>query len=293
MVFRLPLGVALALAGLALPAYGQGSLEWKFKEGDKFYVESLTKTTQSLEMKGKKTEYNSEQSMVLSFKVLRVDRNGAVLEETIEGVRVRTDDPTSSLAGRTANVLKGAAFRVTVTPAGKVTGFDGYVDWLKKIAAGSEAEATKLRFTLPESLFKEELATIFTVLPDGSASVGAKWQRPIDLPDSFRGDVSGVAEYTYKGKGDKGEEISVTAALKYTEPAKQEDRPVKLSNVKKDDMTGTVVFDAAAGRLVREDLSQREQGTVTVVLSEQQKATYNYKQKTDRTLRLLTTNPLQ
>src|SRR5262249_2915124 len=41
------LGVLLLLGGLAVPAYGQVKLEWKFKEGDTFWVESTSKTRQT------------------------------------------------------------------------------------------------------------------------------------------------------------------------------------------------------------------------------------------------------
>jgi hypothetical protein len=288
----------LALAGAALPAYGQGGLEWKFKEGDKFYIESATRTSQTLELKAqnKKSEYTTEQTTVLGFKVLKQDRDSAVLEETIEAVRVKTDDPTNSTAGRNASLLKGATFKVTVTPAGKVARFEGYVEWLKKTSRGNDAVARTLRDHLPEELFKEELATIFSFLPERAVSAGATWKRPITLPDQIRGDITGEAEYTYKGKTDTGEQITFTAALKHSEPPKEPkeaERPVRLNDVKIDDMTGTIYFDAAAGRLIRQEINLREQGSVSFTGADTKKLTFTFKQQTTRNIKLLDKNPLQ
>ena len=40
--------VLLVLAGLALPVQAQTTLEWKFKEGDKFYAEVVTTIKQKI-----------------------------------------------------------------------------------------------------------------------------------------------------------------------------------------------------------------------------------------------------
>ena len=50
------MALALTLAGIALPAYGQVPLEWKFKQGDRFYVDTVTHLRQQMKVLGQSFE---------------------------------------------------------------------------------------------------------------------------------------------------------------------------------------------------------------------------------------------
>ncbi len=291
MLQRYPFGVFLALAALAPPAHAQTSPEWKFKKGAKFFVEVTTTNAQTLEPGGtaKPTTSNTSVTTVSSFEVVDAGADGAQLRQKVEGVSVKADDPTGPSAARAAGVLKGAQFTLTVSPAGRVAKFDGYNDFVRRLTGGNDAAEKQVRAAYPEEAFKEELATIFGVLPDKPAAPGATWKRTESLPLGPLGVLSGEATYTYRGKGDGGEQIDVTRVLTYAAP--KEEGNLKLRDVKVREAKGTALFDAANGRLVKEELTVKLEGAVVLKESATATTTINVKQTTTRTFRVLEKNP--
>ncbi|HJT78548.1 MAG TPA: hypothetical protein VJ739_15190, partial [Gemmataceae bacterium] len=87
MLSRCGIGAALVLAALAGPAPAQVTLQWKFKEGDKFYLESVSILKQSMKTLNKELKQDIEQTTLFSFTVQKKDSdNNAVLQATIESV---------------------------------------------------------------------------------------------------------------------------------------------------------------------------------------------------------------
>src|SRR5947209_5421020 len=83
--------VALLLfGGLSVPAYGQVKMEWKFNEGDKFYVEDVTTMKQKIEFQGKGFDQTLKTTMVTSYTVKKKTTDGVVLQQKIEGVDVKS-----------------------------------------------------------------------------------------------------------------------------------------------------------------------------------------------------------
>jgi hypothetical protein len=287
------LGAALVVAGVALPARGQGALEWKFKEGEKFYVEVVTQNKQSVEIAGKKTPSDSTITTVYGFEVVKQGPEGTVLKQTIEGVRVKSDDPTAAVAARGANQAKGVAFQVTLAPSGKLLKFEGYADLIRKIGGSGEAGEKAARTLIPEEALKEELARIFGFLPDKPVSSGATWSRDELSSLGPGGTLTGKVEYTFKGKAEGGESITFTRSLAYA-PPKEAAGGVKLTKAeaKVDQAGGSVVFDAAAGRLVRQESSLHLKGNFTIDDGTRVTATA-VDQTTTQTIRLLDKNPLE
>ena len=285
-------GAALAVTALALPAHGQ-ALAWKLKKGEKFFVEATTKSTQTIDNgTGKPKDVNNTVTTVSGFEVLDQSPEKTVLRQTIEGARVTSDDTTGPGAARAANALKGAQFTVTLGPSGKVTKLDGYPEIMRKLGGGNSLAERVLRNSIPAEAIQEELSTIFGFLPDGAAAAGATWRRAESLPLGPLGTLGGEAVYTYKGKGDGGDEIVLRRTLAYAPPKEGEAAPtLKLNDVKVGEATGRIVFDAANGRLVRQDLNVSLQGTVRMTLPDKKTADVKIQQKTTRTIRLLDRNP--
>lgn len=291
MITQRVLGLALVLAAFALPAHGQSGLEWRFKKGAKFFVETATTNAQVLGSAGnKQTNHNSTVTSVSSFEVLDLGSGGAVLRQRVEGVAVKTDDATAPGAARAAGALRGMQFRFTLSPTGKISGFEGYAEFLKKLAGGNEAAEQALRTAYPEASFVEELTAIFGFLPDQSPAMGATWKRKEGMTLGPLGRLSGETEYTYRGKGESGEQIGMARTLAYEAP--KEAGNLKISNVKVQEARGNVVFDPGAGRLVRQDLTVKLQGTVTITDTGMKSTVVNVQQTTTRSIRLLDKNPL-
>src|SRR5262245_21087403 len=73
--------VTLAFCG---PAFGQASLQWKFKEGDTFYLEEKIVSKTTTDVLGMKNTEEQTQIRISSFVVKSRTRDGVVLEQRIE-----------------------------------------------------------------------------------------------------------------------------------------------------------------------------------------------------------------
>src|SRR5262249_36615879 len=163
-----------------LPAGAQTGLAWKFKEGDKFSIEAVTETKQSITVGDKPAVSSTSTFTTLSnFVVKKADEGSYTLEQTIDNGQVKSSKPDATpvaLASRFANQLKGAKFVFTINSAGKITspGLEGYADLVKKLGGDNEKNEKTIRALYPEDTFKEELNNIFGFLPEkGSAETGA------------------------------------------------------------------------------------------------------------------------
>jgi len=118
MSLRGTLGAGLLLLGLVLPAPARAALEWKFKEGDKFYVEAVTETKQTITIDEKKTTSASTFTTVNSFVVKKADAGSYTLEQTVEGVKVKSDkdDTAAGVAALVAFVLVELRSRHPLVP---------------------------------------------------------------------------------------------------------------------------------------------------------------------------------
>lgn len=321
--------VAVVLAGLAVrPAGAQESLVWKLGEGDAFTLESVTRTTQDITMKEDGKDVTTKEVSTITtrsnFRVIKKDGDRVTLEQKIESVKVEPEsDPTQNIAGRFANLLKGLTLTVSLGPTGRDLTVSGYTNWLKSISAGDEAIQRQLRSQmLPEENLKEELAQVFSILPDKPVGPGATWTRKEKFQMGPRGTIEGTVTYRYEGRTDKGDRITANRALTY-EPFKEDkpaDKPVEkpeeksggkpgtkpgtkpadkpaspppppapvfsMDQVKMGPAGGEYLFDAARGRLVEGTLTSSLEGTVTVTTADKKNAIVEVKQSTRRTLKV-------
>src|SRR5436190_23079821 len=91
------LGAILALATFVLPAHAQVQMEWKLKEGDKFFLETVSMLKQQMRTQGKEMKQDLELTTVFALTVEKKNPdNTAVLEQKIEAVT------SKNAAGQTA-----------------------------------------------------------------------------------------------------------------------------------------------------------------------------------------------
>src|SRR5881628_1560777 len=102
----------LALAGLGMPAYGQTTLEWKFKQGDKYYVEEISTVKQIISVLGKDINQSTKSTNLTSYTVKNVDADGATLEMKFESIKAKTegDQPGGDFMEKIQEKMKGATF---------------------------------------------------------------------------------------------------------------------------------------------------------------------------------------
>src|SRR5262245_24142176 len=112
MVRRYGWVVLVLAAGLTGPVQGQTKLEWKFTQGDKFYLENVTTLKQNIEVMGMKLPaMDSVTTTVSSFKVLKSAPDEVVLEQKIESVKSKGGQPGQA---EVQEKMVGSTFNVTL-----------------------------------------------------------------------------------------------------------------------------------------------------------------------------------
>jgi hypothetical protein len=259
-------GVFVLLAAGTAQAADTVKLEWKFKEGDKFYVETVTETTQTIGSMGKQRDVKKTVTAVSSYRVLKKSKDGLVMELKFESMKVKGNDPLGALAGKFSEGLKEIDFKVTVDAKGKVTKFEGFDEYLKKIVGDNEAALKMARTLKLDVTMKEGIDMVFGFVPDKPVGKGDKWKRQAMLTFGALGGFKVESHYVYQGKLKEGEEIAFTSTLTYEVPEASDDLPIKIKkgNFKTKEGKGTLIFDSAAGRLVRMEKAVNFKGSVTV-----------------------------
>src|SRR5262245_21652943 len=118
--------VVILVVSAVAPAYAQEvKLQWKFKEGDTFWVEEVSSTKTTVSVAGTPLVKSEEKTTSLtSFTVKKVAGDSVVVEMKKEDVVARSDSPLGEMTAKIAEKIKGATFTVTLTPSGKVTKFE-------------------------------------------------------------------------------------------------------------------------------------------------------------------------
>src|SRR5262245_8361942 len=110
---RLWIGVWLVLWGTAGPAFAGIKVQWKFKEGDRFYLEEKTVRKQTTKFMGSDIDKQDMSFMRLTrFTVLKKTTTALVLEQKIEKLRV--DQSNNQKSSRLLRDLEGATFKITL-----------------------------------------------------------------------------------------------------------------------------------------------------------------------------------
>lgn len=269
--------IAAVLAALVLTAtvFAQDAkLEWKFKEGDTFYLQTTSTLKQDMKTLGKSLLQNLEQTTVYSLKVQAVEANkNVVLEQKVESIKVENKTGGAPPTDEKFNQqLVGVSFKVTLGPAGDVLKFEGYEELVKKIAGDDAAAQKVVKATLSEENLKRAASDLFSFLPDKALKM---WDRRSDINLGPLGSFDAKKSYTMEGKqtveGKSVDRIAFTAEAKYSGPTKMEGSPfpfqVTKGDLKAEDYKGTLLFDPEAGRLVSLEESMKITGNVTISVS--------------------------
>jgi hypothetical protein len=282
MLSRCSIGAVLALALAAVPAPAQQvQLEWKFKSGDKFYLETVNSFKQSMKTLGREVRQDLDLTFLFSVTVDKVnpDDKSAVLVQKVESIEAKnTGSPTGGIPAEDKfnQKVKGATFRVTVTPRGEVTKFEGYDDLVKQLAGDDPATRKTVQAVLSEDYLRHAAADVFGPLP-GPVEPNATWgaDKKVEVPLGPLGTFTTSRTYTFDGKatvdGKSVAKITFKGTASYSPPKSGEGGPfpfqVTKGDLKIDELHGTILFDDAAGRLVQSDATMHVKGTLTAVVS--------------------------
>ncbi len=164
---------------LLLPnlAAAQTSLVWKFKPGDVFVYETVSKIDERAVSKGQTLKQEIHSTWVYRFEVTKASPEAATLHATFENVIVQHMAGTSKADDKLIERAKGAMLTLTVSPRGEIAAMDGYDRLIDKIADKREAIAKVFRQRFPEAAVKRWLQEVLVVLPKDSVAAGSRWQR--------------------------------------------------------------------------------------------------------------------
>jgi hypothetical protein len=261
---------AVVLSALAGRASAQVQLEWKFKAGDKFYLEQRVVTESSTTIFGMKQAEKQNQQIILSFVVKSADANGYVLEQRIESWRIKSSKDMPGAEGAAdkllAGIFKDVVFVVRISRSGKLLGMEGYEQMMKNLnnLAGPQ-DVAAFKNIVSEGLMRSWAALTFDILPTKAVKQGEQWRKELDVPIPALGGIVIGTDYTLEEPGKAGHLITFKDKIAF-KVGKNEIAPgVKLVKfaLSKDQSSGKMIFDAARGRLVELERSVPLTGTAT------------------------------
>ncbi len=260
----LVLGLVVFLPNLA---WGQTALAWKFKPGDVFVYEVVSKSDEAANVKGQTLKQEVRATWVHRFKVLKVASEIPTLQVTIDRVAVQHVAGTSNIEDKLIEKAKGAILTLTVSPRGEIVSLDGYDKLIDQIAEKRDAMAKTMRQRIPEATVKQWFQDVLVVLPKDSVSAGSRWKRddpPLIL--STMGRLLVTLNAVHNDLDRAGNHLLAgTLAAKYELPSAPADAfRVTGGALTLDKGQWACTFDNERGRVVHQRTSYELRGGLTV-----------------------------
>ncbi|HQR06983.1 MAG TPA: DUF6263 family protein [Gemmatales bacterium] len=252
--------VALAQTGKAV------LLDWKFKEGEKFWVDTLTRVEQVEKMGTQQGANIVVMRTITSYLVKKVTESNYVeLEAKIESTRYENNQtPDSQKMSTLFGMLQGATFKLTMNPERQVQKLEGYSDWLLKLAGQIQpSEVDRLRALVPEADIRNAASEGFGFLPGKEITLNQQWKKKCELNLAPAGLLNYQVNYTYRGN-DKGKEkivIDCKENGKYTMTPGMSAAGTQ-SEFTLVSRTGTIWFNNQTGKLDQAEHVYQTQGNI-------------------------------
>jgi RNA polymerase sigma factor (sigma-70 family) len=256
----------------------------RLHENQPFYQEFTITTRQTMTAVGRANTQDQEQTFYLRCTPTeRRPDGGWVLTQRLEGLKMVADigghrtqfDSTRNGSENNAlfdfyKALIGSELRVTLDSRFAVRKVEGGEKLLQKQKAAFGYPASgQSGFTAPGwEVVCGDLHRFFPPLTQEPVRPGDSWARKTNVDLGPLGTYQATHVYTYEGQEGKLERIAVETTLKARpRPAKDAGQPSAIKNAKLERAsgTGTILFDAAAGRVVRLDLESSLDGPATIV----------------------------
>lgn len=278
------IGLALALSAPAEQA-NAATLRWKFKEGEALHYQMEQKVSTQADVNGREIKATSSQTIDMTWKVGAVTPDGtAEITQTVERLRSKVESPVGSFefdsksdkepegpqAAAVVPALKaiaGATFQYKMSARGELSDVkipEGLIKTLKESSPAAGAVGMFSEEGLKNMILESTLA-----LPKEDLTKGKSWSKTTKLPSSPIGTMSLDKTYTYEGPGEGGETIALKIKVGL-EPPSGGNLEIKLG---KDEGKGTFLFDNAAGRVARSNVTQAIELTVSVMNQQITKST--------------------
>jgi hypothetical protein len=273
MLSRCLTGALLVVGLSAVPAHGQTPLAWKFKKGDDIRLEVVSTLKQSMKWVDNKVPKEAKQDIeytqLLAFKVLETKDDGSVvLEQKLESIKFKNQGGSVMPDEK----IQGATLKITLGPKRTIDKVEGLNELIAKLAGEDARVRETLKRTLTEESLKKTAQEVFAFLPEKAEK---KWTRTVNAPLGPLGNLSIKNEYTDDGTGKVGDKtaakITFKSTVTYAPPTAEQtkDTTIKIvkGELKADGAKGTILFDAAAGRLLSYEWGLKLKGKLTIGIS--------------------------
>jgi hypothetical protein len=263
--------VALVLC-VSASAQAAKQLRWKLKAGDKIQYEVSAKTI--IDNKGEMPfKMTQTQTVDSTIDAESVDADGtASIKQTVDRLQFKMEGPFGNNEIDSDSDEKPEGFAAAIADGAKAIAKQPV-----SLKANSRGEVSDITLTDEMSKKLEELSAaggglgagmnadavkqivkqIWTVLPEKAVSVGDKWEETNEMASGPLGKMKIVTNYEYAGSekldGIPCEKITVTMTQEVVPDA---NAPLKVE-IKNQENTGTLFFDAASGRMVSAELESK------------------------------------
>jgi hypothetical protein len=247
-------------------------LAWKLKEGDTFYVKTVSASKTTVEVQGMTNERDQDQTTCHRYTVLSADAGGFVVEQTVQQA-----DFKDMLPGLTdvARKLQGRKLIYTLNAKSEVTKVEGYDKVIDAIAGDDDALKKPLPGDPERGDDEGGVTDLFGFLPGKVAKVGDAWKRTHKFGLGPLGAFQLTTDLKLAATDPMaGDRITWTAKAAYTAPDGGDDAGLPFT-VSKADLTaekfaGEYLFDATAGRLKSSTSGGKMSGKMTIAVMGQE-----------------------
>src|SRR5262249_1162595 len=209
------------------------TLKWKFEPNKPFYQKMTTKTEQTMKVMGSEVKQTQTQTFYFVWTPVEQKDDKWTIKQKIEAVQMDIDiggtpikydsikETTggSSPLGDFFKALIGPEFTLEVDKNLKVVKVSGREDFLQKLSKANPQMEPLLKTILSEEALKEMADPTFAAIQqDKEVSKGNNWDKTSKLNMGPIGTYENNYKYTYDGKQDKLDKITVETTLKYTPP---------------------------------------------------------------------------
>lgn len=295
MLRRMLLPALLIVLGSSLPAHAQVRFEWKFKAGEKFYVEEVVDQDHTITAFGKKIPQQSRTKRVSEFVVKSADADGYFLEQEILSWHTTSKRPGGADAEtHLEQYIGNSRFTMRLLRSGVVVRFSGHKEFMERFSEiASDNDVKLFGKMLTEEALRSPLAIIFDVLPRRPVEPGAQYDKTIAVPVGPLGTCIARSKFTYEGPKRGLDEFDIKGTFTFEPGGKAlGDGDIKITRVdlKSPGTKGSVTFDRARGRLVHSTFIIPLSGSMTMENNGKQ-IDVLLEGSESRTMRLTRTNP--
>ena len=271
--------------GACQPTYGQKLLRWELKPGQALDVQFTQDMTIQMNAMGRDLQSSADMGMTMRWNVESVEPDGtARIRQSIDQLSMRLETPgsdpieydsaqeeepvgTAVILATSVDPMVGVEFTQQMSSAGEILAVE--LSEQAKQQLDAAPSGAQLKEILSQNGLKALLSQAATVFPTTPVKPGDSWTGSTTSKSPV-GNLSMDMTYTYRGtemsNGQPLEKIDVEMTVRFPEPNATNGMSIAVRNQKN---TGTLYFDAAAGRFAMSELNQNMRLVTTVGGQEQ------------------------